>query len=178
MQIGSMLSMVGLSAMLVGGDLPGEAGSARTSGRGLESGSASPMNGRFAEEVGPALPQGARPSEDAAGQPMAATERKCEVPRWGESEACAAFALASGASVEIALLEVKDVDTGKDNSAKITFRLHDVKGGTTVHTSDFHSVGGKFTYSNKTNDLVDLVVRAKSDTFITKLNIRFSYEKK
>ena len=116
------------------------------------------------------------PFGDADVEELAGTERSCLTPRWGESEACAAFALASGATVEIALLEVKDPD-GNDHVESIGFRLYDVKGQTTV-TDKTIPVGGKFTYVNSTDGLLDLVVHARNKTVTSKRNIRFTYEKK
>lgn len=110
----------------------------------------------------------AAPFDDADVEELAGTERSCLTPRWGESEACAAFALASGATVEVALLEVKDPD-GNDHAESIHFRLYDVKGQTTVANRTI-PVGEKFTYVNSTDGLLDLVVHARNDTVADKRN--------
>lgn len=170
------LSMVGLSLVVAGGALTGGAGTDGVATGETRGHAVVVPNGGFSLHPRPAAMDEAFPFEGADAEEMAATERNCLTPRWGESEACATFALASKTSVEIALLDVKDPD-GNDHTESVTFRLYDVKGQTSV-TERTISVGSRFTYVNNTDGLLDLVVHAKNNTMTSKRNIRFTYEKK
>ena len=171
-----MLSAVGLSLVVMWGTLTRGAGTDGESARGVRGYAGVVSDSGVAPRPQPEGESGALPFEDADGQEMAGTERKCKAPAWGESPGCAAFALASGASVEITLLEVKDTD-GKDQGGEISFRLWDVKGQTTVDGFSL-PVGAKFTYVNKTDGVLDLVVHARGQWKSGERNLRFTYEKK
>jgi hypothetical protein len=113
--------------------------------------------------------------DDVPVEELAAIERSCRAPLWGESAACAAFALAAGASVEIELKEVLD-DSGKKQDEKIKFRLYDVKGQKTVSNFEL-SVGSKHTFTNGTEGILDLVVHTRGQSTSDARNVRFTYTK-
>jgi hypothetical protein len=114
-------------------------------------------DGNFALHPRPAATGEAFRFEDADAEEMA-TKRSCTTPRWGYTkDGCAAFALASGASVEIELKEVLDADNAKKDET-IHFRLFDVIAQKEVDTFSVKA-GVKHTFENKTEGLLDLVVQ-------------------
>jgi len=118
----------------------------------------------------------ALPLEGVGGEELAATERTCTAPPIGESEACAAFALAPGESVEIDLKESKDAG-GSNQTDQIHFRVYDIKSKTNVDEFPL-TVGGRYTLKNNNSSSFDLVVYVKGSSLATTRNIRFTYEKK
>lgn len=117
------------------------------------------------------------PFGDADVEEMATT-RTCLTPRWGETtNACAAFDLAGGASVEIELTKVQDTDNN-DEAGKIHFRLFDVKAQKETASFSLEVGKGTYTFKNKSDGLLDLVLHARNDTKMSKQNISFTYEKK
>lgn len=183
MHLFSICSMVGLS-LAVAGNVPGARPWLFTAPAGEAGGvSAAAVAGGFvapaageAMECPLAAATGERLTLDEAGADELATTRSCLTPRWGYTkEACAAFALASGASVEIELKEVLEGEVKKDE--QVTFRLFDIIGQKQV--DDFSlKIGGKHTFKNTSDALLDLVVQAKNDTWVSKRTITFTYEKK
>ena len=122
--------------------------------------------------TGKALPIG-----DADGEEMATT-RSCLAPLWGETKnACAAFALAGGASVEIELTEVLDTSDAKQDE-RIFFRLFDVAAQKEVDSFSLKVGAGKYTFTNKTDKLLDLVLHAKSERTAGERKVKLTYEKK
>jgi len=170
-------SSVGLALVVSWGALARGAGTEGEPPRGIWEAATVVRDGRRSLPPEPTGRSDVRPFPDADGEAMSATERTCDIPRWGESDACAAFALASGASVEIELKEVKDADGKAITDQEISFRLYGIKTKTNVDPFNI-SPGSKHTYENKTAGALDLVIYAKGKFSTEKRTMRFTYEKK
>lgn len=174
MQAWWMLPVIGLSWTVVGSPAGGAA--AGEEPRGAAQAAAQLVAATGLGATWQRTPRGDALAPDGAGaEELSAVERRCKAPTIGESDACAAFALAAGASVEIELKEVLDAD-GNKMAEEIKFRLWDVKGQTNVANFSL-PVAGKRTYTNGTTGVLDLVVYVRGQAGSRERHVRFTYTK-
>lgn len=177
MHVVPTLSIVGLSLLV--------AGSALTSGAGMDAAPTGEIRGYsvvvpggdFAPYPRPAARGAALQIKDSGAEEMATT-RHCTTPIWGETKnACATFALTPGQSVEVVLTEVLDTSDAKQDEP-IYFRLYDIAAPKEIDKFSLKVGGAKYTFTNNTDKLLDLVLHAKGQPSAGERKITFTYEKK